>query len=1161
MKKFRILNLILGTILVSSLFIGVMPEKAVLADSPEVEKTTEVEDLPYNSNRVDPYTVVTEISSTPDSKTYTSEISLLPQTLEDNQTLITCEWLSRTGQDRVNYLETGNNLFYAKITGSRVTTQFSGVQSAWSPKVYVGNTELKLVEGPTVIDDPYNPNYTGNTVKWVYSYKHGGFLGFGQKTTEIVRYVRQIEGSLQEFYVLTEDPGDSVRIDNWYNKEKGYSWAEDVYAYDANYDSLPIEGDSTGKTLSKSTLKSAVYPVTIDPSNIFTTSASDGMLYNYDTNLTTCRTSTSADSVFTSYPQLYVYYAGTSSPASFQVGRAYLYFDTSSISTEYTVTEAQLRIYPFEVDGGGLNLWIYKNSAGTYPHNPLVVGDFNFAQYTRVGTAQMTVSSVNINYYNYVSGLASAVVKGGSTKLMLTCDMDAWGTVNYQDSEVFFYSYEQGTGYQPQLIVTYTVPKTVPIMSTSAATSVVDTSAVLHGGVTNDGGEPVSTRFVYGTTTSYGASTSWLSGKTTGSVFQATVNGLLQGTLYYFESEGSNSAGTNTIPSTNVLTFLTKPGTCGTLTVTPGNTNNSISWTKGTGSTKTLIRYKTTGYPTSTTDGTQIYFDTGTSYVHASLTNGVTYYYSAWSEAEGGGLTQYSTNIVHGSGVPYVLGVPTVTTYAASSVGTSTALLRGRLVSYQGTETADVWFQYYTGAGTWTDHETTPETMTSPDLDVFEASISDLAVSTTYHCRAAAVNSEGTAYGSDIPFTTGGASAPTMGILVTGVTKTSAVITGTVVDDGGEDVTTWIEWGYSTSYGSVSSTEAGLETGDQIIVTLTGLPIATIIYCRVVGDSGDSRIGYAETTFTTSSPTAPTCSTQAASGVGSSSATLRGVVDSDGGVPCNVRFAWGTNTSYGSYTAWETGKVTGETVSTLLTGLDSPETYHYQAIINSSAGESYGDDSYFTTVFTAPSGLSATATGPTTVAVRWELAGDQVGVFAKAGSYPVDRLDGEQVYFGTSTGVSHGNLVPGTTYYYRAWSWSEGGNWSESYSEDAATTPYTVTSELPGTADLGSPEMPDQWFQEPNGSALENWPGYDLVETAATESGIPSGSLWMIIALVLSAILGILTWSITKSPWLVIGAITVAIAMSSLMGPVPFWMVFIYLVIAICGKVLLSPQS
>jgi len=44
---------------------------------------------------------------------------------------------------------------------------------------------------------------------------------------------------------------------------------------------------------------------------------------------------------------------------------------------------------------------------------------------------------------------------------------------------------------------------------------------------------------------------------------------------------------------------------------------------------------KTGSYPSSRSDGTQVYFDAGASFSNTSLASGTTYYYSAWSEVTG----------------------------------------------------------------------------------------------------------------------------------------------------------------------------------------------------------------------------------------------------------------------------------------------------------------------------------------------------------------------------------------------------------------------------------------------------------------------------------------------------------------------------------------------
>lgn len=65
-----------------------------------------------------------------------------------------------------------------------------------------------------------------------------------------------------------------------------------------------------------------------------------------------------------------------------------------------------------------------------------------------------------------------------------------------------------------------------------------------------------------------------------------------------------------------------------------------------------MVRRKTGSYPTSPSDGTQVYYDTGTSYNDTGLTAGTTYYYSAWSRAYEEGYYQYSDSYATASATP-----------------------------------------------------------------------------------------------------------------------------------------------------------------------------------------------------------------------------------------------------------------------------------------------------------------------------------------------------------------------------------------------------------------------------------------------------------------------------------------------------------------------------
>lgn len=74
----------------------------------------------------------------------------------------------------------------------------------------------------------------------------------------------------------------------------------------------------------------------------------------------------------------------------------------------------------------------------------------------------------------------------------------------------------------------------------------------------------------------------------------------------------------------------------------PGSSSVSVKWVKSSASS-TMIRYSTGTYPTTTAQGTQAYFGTGASCLITGLSEGITYYISAWGYT--GGV--YSTNYTY----------------------------------------------------------------------------------------------------------------------------------------------------------------------------------------------------------------------------------------------------------------------------------------------------------------------------------------------------------------------------------------------------------------------------------------------------------------------------------------------------------------------------------
>jgi len=97
----------------------------------------------------------------------------------------------------------------------------------------------------------------------------------------------------------------------------------------------------------------------------------------------------------------------------------------------------------------------------------------------------------------------------------------------------------------------------------------------------------------------------------------------------------------------------------------------------------------------------------------------------------------------------------------------------------------------------------------------------------------------------------------------------------------------------------------------------------------------------------------PSVTTTLPTNVEATSATINGVLDSDGGLPSDCGFEWGLDTGYGFVTPTEP-KSTGENFSQVLGSLQPNTTYHFRAFATNSYGTSYGSDQSFTTPSVLP---------------------------------------------------------------------------------------------------------------------------------------------------------------------------------------------------------------
>jgi hypothetical protein len=201
------------------------------------------------------------------------------------------------------------------------------------------------------------------------------------------------------------------------------------------------------------------------------------------------------------------------------------------------------------------------------------------------------------------------------------------------------WSYNESGGYykySPAYASCNKIALDTPETTTDDATNVEETTATLNGILTDNGGETCTVNFSWGTTKTWGTYTA-NQYKTTGQTFFQNLIGLTQGQAYFYTTYANNSewAGGATLPFGSYdHAFLMKPEVLTNTNLELYNaTHLYLSWTKGTGANNTVVIKKTTGVPSSVTDGTEAYNGTASS-CYIPFTIGETSYYKAWSYSE-----------------------------------------------------------------------------------------------------------------------------------------------------------------------------------------------------------------------------------------------------------------------------------------------------------------------------------------------------------------------------------------------------------------------------------------------------------------------------------------------------------------------------------------------
>jgi len=506
------------------------------------------------------------------------------------------------------------------------------------------------------------------------------------------------------------------------------------------------------------------------------------------------------------------------------------------------------------------------------------------------------------------------------------------------------------------------ITKSVTLLNYASANGLITATVYIMATLTG-GSSITQTGFCYSTSADPTiADTKTISNTTfVPSNFNASIKGLLPGTTYHFRAYATNSFGTgygadvtyttNSIPTvtTTVASQITK------ISATAGGivTNNGGFSVSATG-----VCWATTVNPTTTDNKTTN--GTGSSFTSSitGLLSGTTYHYRAYATNSIG--TSYGADMTFTTTVD----VPVVTTTIASLIAGTTASSGGNITRNGGAivDTSGVCWST-TINPTTTDNKTTNGTGSS-----FTSSITGLLPVTTYHYRAYATNNVGTGYGADLTFTTTIDVPVVTSSPASAITSSSASIGANLISNGGVVVTaSGVCW--STTLNPTiadSKTTDGSLTGSYIS-SIAGLSPSTTYHYRTYATNSIGTSYGSDLTFTTLAAVAPIVTSTAANAVTSTTASSGGSVTSSGSASVTARGVCWSTTANPTTSDSKTSNGTGTGVFTSsITGLTSGVLYHVRAYASSSHATGYGPDITFTTLGSAPTVSTTTASAITT---------------------------------------------------------------------------------------------------------------------------------------------------------------------------------------------------
>lgn len=587
-------------------------------------------------------------------------------------------------------------------------------------------------------------------------------------------------------------------------------------------------------------------------------------------------------------------------------------------------------------------------------------------------------------------------------------------------------------------------------ITTKQVTSITGWSAVSGGEVTSDGTPTISKRGVCWSTSPEPTMNDYTVTHHNGGLgkFSVTMDGLSENTTYYVRAFAWNSTGaiygeeySFTTPYKPILSTLEVEEVTSVSAVCGGNITddgNAAISQRG-------LCWSTHENPTID-DSTTMVDSVGTGTFKSEMTKltpGTLYYVRAYATNAAG--TTYGEELSFTT-----LNVPVLKATEIANVTQETVVCSGSILDNAGADVTEQGFCWSTTSQPTIENEKITATAEN-GLGDFSITILGLQWGTTYYVRSYATNSVGTAYGDEASFTTW--TLPTITTnATTNVTDVSVDCGGTIVSDGGTDIT---EKGlcWNNSANPTIENEKIILNGENFSGTITGLTDGVVYYVRAYATNAVGTMYGEEQTFTTL--TVPTVETYNAENVSYTTATAKSKVVADGGATVTERgFCYSisnTNPTL-SDNKITVGNGTGN-FNYSFTGLTDNTIYYIRSYATNSIGTAYGSTINFTTTeITAPTVATTSATNVsyTSVTLDGNITNDNGATVTERGvcygTSTNPTINDNKVAAENGTGtftVSVANLADGVTFYARAYAINERGI---TYGEAVSFTTTKITA-------------------------------------------------------------------------------------------------------------------